>query len=1216
MNVQLLWRIKVGFRMLLLLVFMMNWQLPQANSVPATAQDEVLLVEAIQTIGKKYHVLFSYDRAWVKDITVLYDPAESNDLNEELEMVLNQTDLKYRVFDSKYVAVYRDKEVKTIPRKNKIPKVEYEPEKEKKAAVKRNPREVSTLSNESLHELYLHKLVINVSGTVMDASGAPLIGVNVLVQGTDNGTSTDLDGRFTLEDLDENAILVFSYIGYQTQQVALGGRTNLLVTMVEDLTTLEEVVVVGYGTQLKKDLTGSVAVVDVRDMKAQPAASPIESLQGKATGVHIINDGAPGATPQIRIRGFSTINNNNPLYIIDGVPYEGKLSWLNSSDIESLQVLKDASAASIYGARANNGVVIITTKNGQPGDPKISFNMYYGTQRPNRSRFPEFLNPQQYGEYVYQRYINAGKTPGLTGTTGTNYGSDPLTPVLPDYLVAGTKTGHEVTAADADPSKYNYSLEDPSQFYQITKANKEGTNWFEEITRNAPMQNYQLSISGGTDKSSYALSGGFFDQKGTFKYTKFKRYTLRSNTSFKLFNDRVTIGENFQYSHTSGNGFGVNENTSGSYQGEASPIGWAYRIQTIVPVYDIKGNFGGTRGDKLGNADNPLAILYRGKDNINNSNQLFGNTYADIQILDDLKFRTNFGLRYEEWGGKSIGYPNPERSEASFDNNVLNEYQGDGQEWTWTNTLTYAHNFNDIHRLTVLAGTEAIKGSYHSLNGSGRDFFVTGDLNYYYINTAASNSAGSSGGTSSLFSIFGRVDYSFMSKYLLSATLRRDGSSNFGPENRFGLFPAASAAWRLSEESFTDNAVWMDDMKIRAGYGVTGNQSIPSFQYLRRFASSINSSSYPITGGELASGLWTSNYDNAAIKWEERTSVNVGLDYSLFNYAIDGSIDWFSTETDGVLYPVPQPTAAVGKGSSPFINSGDIKNTGIEFAINYHHNLSANSDAFAFDIGASISSYKNTLVNLAPTVSEQPYLTLRGVTTSIMKAGAPLGAFYGYQVIGINQSESDIESSATYTGARVGGFKYEDVSGPEDVPDGIIDGFDRTVIGNPHPDFIYSLSFNAAYKNFDLTMFFNGTQGNELFDLTRQYTDFYAFPGAVSVRTLDAWSPENPESMIPSAYDEPPTIEFQSSSYYVQDGSFFRMKNLQLGYTLPVEDLFNSPYTSLRVYVSATNLFTITSYSGMDPEVSQYSSTFTAPGVDMGVYPIPRQYLVGVNISL
>lgn len=1147
------------------------------------------LGDVLREIEKQTTYRFAYNASQVDQYRVNLDSG-SRSLSRTLELILAEIPLEYKVIKNKFIVL---------------------------SAATRSIRRAAAppLMKKELPAPVLKIPPLNVSGMVTDEDGEALIGVNVQVKGTSHGTATDFDGQYELNDVDENAVLVFSYVGFHTQEVAIGGRTAIDVVMQSDAQLLEEVVVVGYGSQMRRDLTGSVAVVDVADLKAQPSASPIDGLQGKAPGVQIISDGAPGSTPQIRIRGFSTINNNDPLYVIDGVPFEGKLSWLNSNDIESMQVLKDASAASIYGARANNGVVIITTRTGKVGEPRISFDTYYGTQSPNRNRFPEFLNPQQYGEYVYQHYINAGKTPGLSGTTGSNYGFDPTKPVLPDYLVAGNKTGHNVTAEDADPSKYNYSLEDPGQYYQITKANKEGTNWFEEITQNAPMQNYQLSISGGSDKATYALSGGYFDQGGTYKYTHFKRYTLRSNTQFKVLNDRVTIGENLQYSYTAGNGFGVNVNTAGDYQGEESPIGWAYRIQTIVPVYDIMGNFAGTRGDKLGNADNPLSILYRGKDNINNSNQFFGNTFADVKILDELNFRTNFGLRYETWNGKSIGYPNPERSEGNFDNNTLSEYQGIGREWTWTNTLTYTNNFNDIHGLTLLLGTEAISGMSHSLDGGGRDFFVTGDLDYYYINTAATNNAGSSGGSSSLFSVFGRADYSYMSKYLISATLRRDGSSNFGPENRYGLFPAASVAWRLSGEEFMNNATWMDDMKIRVGYGVTGNQSIPSFQYLRRFASGINTSSYPISGSELSSGLWTSNYDNAAIKWEERKSVNFGIDYALFNYMFDGSIEWFNTQTDGVLYPVPQPSAAVGAGASPFINSGDIKNTGVEFSLNYHHNPSASAGQFQFDVGFSISSYKNTLVSLAPTVEEQPYLTLRGVTTSVMKENAPLGAFYGYQVIGINQSEEDIENSPSYSGARVGGFKFADVSGPEGEPDGIIDGFDRTVIGNPHPDFIYSLSLNAAYKNFDVNMFFNGSQGNDLFDLTRQYTDFYAFPGAVSVRTLDAWSPENPNSMMPSPYNEPPSIEVQSSSYYVQDGSFFRMKNLQLGYTVPFADLGISHISNLRVYVSATNLFTITSYSGMDPEVSQYSSTFTAPGVDMGVYPVPRQFLVGLNVT-
>src|SRR5690625_1369387 len=1147
------------------------------------------LGDVLREIEKQTTYRFAYNASQVDQYRVNLDSG-SRSLSKTLELILAEIPLEYKVIKNKFIVLSTP--ARSVHRAAAPP-----------------------LMKKELPAPALKIPPLNVSGTVTDQDGEPLIGVNVQVKGTSHGTATDFDGKYELNDVDENAVLVFSYVGFHTQEVTIGGRTTIDVVMQSDAQLLEEVVVVGYGSQMRRDLTGSVAVVDVAELKAQPSASPIDGLQGKAPGVQIISDGAPGGTPQIRISGFSTINNNDPLYIIDGMPYTGKLSWLNASDIESMQVLKDASAASIYGARANNGVVIITTRSGKSGAPKISFDTYYGIQSPNRNRFPEFRNPQQYAEYVYERYRNAGKTPGQSGNTGTNYGTDPNKPVLPEYLVAGSKTGHEVTAADADPAKYNYVM-DPSQFYQITKANKEGTNWFEEITQNAPMQNYQLAITGGSENATYALSGGYFRQEGTYKYTNFERYTLRSNSTFKVFNDRVTIGENLQYSFTKGNGFGVNVNTPGSYQGEASPIGWAYRIQTIVPVYDIMGNFAGTRGDKLGNADNPLSILYRAKDNIGNSGQLFGSTFADVKILEALNFRTTFGLRYENWNGYSIGYPNPERSEANFDNNSLSEYQGHGTDWTWTNTLTYKNRFGDAHDLTLLLGTEAFKGSSRSLDGSGRDFFVTGDLNYYYINTAATNSAGSSGGSSALFSLFGRADYALMDNYLFSATLRRDGSSNFGPENQYGLFPAASFAWRLSGEEFMSDANWMDDVKVRVGYGVTGNQSIPSFQYLRRFASSINASSYPISGGELSSGLWTSNYDNAAIRWEQVKSVNVGIDYSLFNQKIDGSLEWFDKRTDGVLYPVPQPTAAVGAGSSPFINSGDIKNTGVEFSINYHHATSLGSSPFQFDVGFFISHYTNDIIQLAPSVYEQPYLTLRGVTTSVMKSGAPLGAFYGYKIEGIFESEEEIANAASYDGARVGGFKFADVSGPgpDGKPDGVIDGHDRTVIGNPHPDFIYSLSLSAAYKNFDVNMFFNGSQGNDLFDLTRQFTDFYAFPGAVSVRTLDAWSPENPDGKLVSPNADAPTIEYQSSSYYVQDGSYFRMKNLQLGYTFPTSQVLNGAISNLRFYISATNLFTITSYSGMDPEVSQYSSTFTGPGVDMGVYPVPRQFLLGLNV--
>ncbi len=1054
-----------------------------------------------------------------------------------------------------------------------------------------------------------------VSGRVLNSTDAsPVPGASISVKGSGTAVVSDAEGVFSINVPGDNAILVISSVGFETVEIAVSGRNSIEVSLAERTDALEEVVVTGYTSQRKKDITGAVSVVDVAQMKAQPVASPVEALQGKATGVHIINDGAPGSTPQIRVRGFSTINNNDPLYVIDGVPYEGKLSWLNQNDIESMQVLKDASAASIYGARANNGVVIITTKKGKNGaPPRVTFDTYVGTQVPRKENFPKMMNPTQFAEYLYASFNNLNnpaQLPGQGSTTGTNYGTG-TTPVLPEYLLAGTKTGHDVTAADADmATKYNYSR-DPNTFYQIVKANQAGTNWFEEITHNAPMQNYMLNVAGGGQSSNYAISGSYMNQQGTIKHTGFERYTFRANTNFSIFNDKVRVGENFQYARTRSNGVGANVNTAGDYQGEGSPIGFAYRIQTIIPVYDEGGNFAGTRGDKLGNAQNPMAMLYRAKDNYTLSNTMLGNVYAEVDVLNGLTARTSFGLRYENWNSFSAGYPNPEHSEGSITNNSMSESYGFNNDWTWTNTLNYKRIF-DKHSIGVLAGTEAIKTKARNISGSRNDYFLLGNLDYYYLDVGSSNiNNGSSGYLSSLFSLFGKIDYGYDGRYLLSATIRRDGSSNFSDEFRYGVFPAISAAWRISGESFMAGVEWVNDLKLRAGYGVTGNQRIPPFNYLNRWTANQTASYYPIAGGTLASGIWKSNYSNPSIKWEEVRSLNIGLDFTLLNNVLDGSLEWYDRDTKDMLYPVPLPSAAVGQGSSPFVNVGNMNNKGFEIGLNYHY-FKPNASDFTFDVGFNFSKNINKVTYLAPSIPEQPYLGYRNVTVSILRPGEPFGAFYGYKMDGIYQNET--EAAAGYPGARVGGPKYVDVSGPSGRPDGVIDAFDRTIIGNPHPDFIYSFSLNATYKNFDVVMFFNGSQGNDLYEVTRQFTDFGLFGGSISTRLLDAWSPTNTDSKIPSPYANRPAYEMNSNSYYVIDGSFFRMRNLQLGYTFG-ENILGNNIRSLRAYLSATNLFTITKYTGMDPEVSQLSSTFSAPGVDSGIYPVSRQYLIGLSVT-
>jgi TonB-linked SusC/RagA family outer membrane protein len=1045
---------------------------------------------------------------------------------------------------------------------------------------------------------------VRITGRIISSDDqSPIPGASIKIKNSSQGTLSDGNGAFAL-NASPTDVLVISFIGYKSSEVTVGSRTSINVTLQQEDNNLNEIVVTGYTAQRKKDLTGAVAVVDVAQLKSQPAASAVEALQGKAPGVQIVNDGAPGSTPQIRVRGVTTINNNDPLYVVDGVPYEGKLSWLNQNDIESMQVLKDASSASIYGARANNGVVIITTRKGIQGPPKISFDTYYGLQAPRKSTFPEMMNPQQYAEYVFATFRNAN-----TPISGTNYGTG-ATPVLPEYLLAGSATGQAVTPADADPSRYSNN---PNTWYQITKANQTGTNWFDEITEVAPIQNYQLAASGGGENSTYSFSSGYLNQEGTIKYTGFKRYNVRANTSVSALDKRVRFGENMQYSYTEGFGLGVNPNVSGDYQDEGSAIGWAYRIPTIIPVYDIMGNYAGSKGSQLGNAENPLAFLYRGKDNLNKSNFFFGNAFGEVDIIKGLTARTSFGLRYENYNGVSMRYPNLEFSEGNSSNN-LNEYQGYTTEWTWTNTLTYATTIAEKHKINLLAGTEAIRSRNRQLDAGRNNFFLLGDMDYYYLGVGSSNiSNNSSGSVGSLYSLFGRADYAFNDRYLASVTIRRDGSSNFGSENKYGYFPAASVAWRVSEESFLkDKVSWLEDLKFRAGYGGTGNQRIPVNQYVNRYQSSISSAAYGFGGGnEMVTGLWQQNYANPEIKWESLQSINLGLDFTLFGSAIDGSFDWYNKKTSDMLYPVPLPATAVGLGASPYVNVGDMSNKGVELNINYHYGRNADSP-FKFDAGVNFSRNVNKIVTLAPGIDQQPYGAFRSLTTSILQEGQPFGAFYGYDVAGIYQSDADLAASPKYAGARVGGFKYTDVNG-----DGVVDPQDRTIIGNPNPDFYYSLSLNASYKNFDVALFFNGVQGNDLYDANRYFTDFSTFAGARSTRLLNAWSPTNTSSLIPSPYNNAAEIEYASSSYYIQNGSFFRMKNLQIGYSLPAQKIFGSKLgiNKFRIYASATNLFTITDYTGLDPEVSQESSTFSAPGVDRGIYPNARQFLLGLSVG-
>lgn len=1042
------------------------------------------------------------------------------------------------------------------------------------------------------------------SGKVTSAQGEALPGVTVMVKGTTHGTTTSADGSFTLNVPESSGILVFSFIGYTTVERAFTGPGTFHIRLADDRKALEEVVVTGYTTQRKKDLTGAVAVVDVQALKSQPAASATEALQGKAAGVNIVNDGSPGSTPQIRIRGYSTINNNDPLYVVDGVPYQGKVSWLNQNDIQSIQVLKDASAASIYGSRANNGVVIITTKQGKEGPPQITFDSYVGTAAPRTETFPKFLTPMQYAQYLFQSYRNAGRNPG--DYIGAMYGTG-QEPMLPTYLIAGSAVGHNVTDADADPAKYS---NDPSRFYQITKANQAGTDWMRAIMDKGRTQSYQLGAAGGGKNATYSFSAGYQDQEGILQHTGFKRYSVRANTQFQAFNGRLRFGENILFSRTDGVGFATNNNNPGDYNAENNPISTVYKNQTIIPLYDIAGNFAGPRGSGLGDGRNSLAVLYRAKDNFNRENRLFGNLFAEATLLEHFTARTSFGVNLNNFNSQNITYPNLEAPTGSGTNSY-SATQGYGSQWTWTNTLAYKRSFLEKHELSLLAGSEAIRNTFRNLSGARNGFFLLGDQNYYYLNAGSSNISNSeTGGINTLFSLFGRVDYAFQDKYLLSATLRRDGSSNFGAANRFGYFPAFSAAWRLSGEEFLQQTAWLQDLKLRFGYGETGNQNIPANNAIDVYQSLNTTSYYPINGtNSLVPGARQNQIGNPQLKWEALKSSNLGVDFAVLNGSIDGSLDVYRRTTSGMLFPVPLPSQAAGLASAPFVNAGNMRNQGMEAVVNYHYGL-ADNNGFRFDLGLNLAQNTNKIVQLAPGIENMALGNFRSLTTTIFQVGKPYGEFYGYQQAGIFQNAQQVAES-TQPGARIGGIRFADVN-----QDGKFSSADRTTLGSPLPKYTYGLNLNFFYKNFELTSFFYGSQGNKVYNQTKYFTDFQAFPSAASVRLLDAWSPTNTDSHIPSPSSLASPLEYQSSSYYIEDGSYFRLKNLQLGYSIPNALLGEKiGLSKLRVYGSVTNLFTLTKYSGMDPEITQANQTFSLPGIDFGVYPNPRQFLVGINAS-
>ncbi|MBP8097189.1 MAG: TonB-dependent receptor, partial [Saprospiraceae bacterium] len=1052
-----------------------------------------------------------------------------------------------------------------------------------------------------------------ISGKILagdDKSG--LIGATVVVKGTTNGTSTDFDGNFTLSVPNDASTLVVSSVGFLTREVDIASVNTVEVTLPVDVSTLEEIVVTGYASQRKKDITGAVTVVSAKELTAVPTASVTQMLQGRAAGVNIGNDNSPGGGTMVRIRGFGSINNNSPLFVIDGVPTQGTLNQLNPNDIESMQILKDASAASIYGARATNGVVIITTKKGKVGEPSITFDYYTGTQKPGRQL--DLLNTQQLGQYLYLADIGAGKNPSVNSPSAQYKFGPSGEQTIADYIYPNVY--------GSLPSNFTYTndIADPNlgkTAFNITKANKEGTNWQDVIFDPASISNYQLGASGGTNRGKFSISANYFKQDGILKYTQYDRYSIRANTEFNR--GKLTFGENFTYAYDERQGIANNN--------ESNPIMFAIRVHPIIPVFDITGGpvelggtntspyngFAGSRGVNLGNAPNPLARLYREKDNITKGNHMFGNVFAEVDILPNLKARTSLGLEYNLYNRSEYFHRDIEAAEPR-NANSLNVLSNTDNSLTWFNTLNYNRKFG-VHSFNLLVGTEAVT-TYGVGFLASRSSFAFDDLDYRYLDAGSAaglNNSGAGATRSALFSQFGKVNYSYKDLILADATLRRDGSSRFSANNRWAIFPAFSVGLRLSELDFMKNVSFVDELKVRAGWGKTGNQLIPNvYNAYTLYAPDPINNAYDIngTGSTIVGGFDLVQFGNSNGKWETNTSTNIGFDAVLLKNKLEVVFDWYNRITTDMLTQISPPRTA-GSGTVPYTNIGEIRNRGVDLGLNFRDQIGE----FRYQVGVNVAHYKNEVLKL----NNDPNATVFGFATrlpaiSATKAGLPIASYYGYIVDGVIKDQAEADAApkfGTYT--KEGTFKFRDING-----DNKITAADRTIIGDPHPDFTYGLNLNLGYKNFDLTMFAQGSQGNEIFNYVRYWTDFNTFQGNRSIELLnDSWKKSGDIAKLPRLNSGDATSQ-QISSYFIEDGSYMRIKNLQLTYSIPNHLTSRVGISNAQIYLQGQNLLTLTKYTGLDPDINLRTSGNDNQdihmGIDEGAYPVAKSFLIGARL--
>ena len=1057
----------------------------------------------------------------------------------------------------------------------------------------------------------LRPLQKTITGTITSVEdGEPLPGVSILIVGTNTGTISDIDGNYSIS-ANSDQVLRFSFIGFAEQEVEVGAQSVINISMSADSEELEEIIVTGYSVDTRRETTGSVSTVKSKDLTVVPSGNVEQQLQGRVAGVTVITNGQPGTTSQIRVRGFGAFSGNEPLYVVDGVPVTST-EFLNPDDIESTTVLKDAAAASIYGARAANGVIVYTTKQGKKGPQKlkVTYDGMVGFTDPGTGS--ESLNPQDFAEWTWNAIKNTARqndTDPVFNHPQFGTGSNPQ---IPQYLLVGNTSGFNGTL-NLEEERANYNVDpEKGDIYQVTKPNLAGTDWYDAITRTALLTRHSIGMSGGGEGNRFYIGLGAQEQEGILIHQNFRRYTARINSEFDIL-PNLRLGQNFQGTYRQvrlllGGGGG-----QGSSNDE-NVILSASRMPTIIPIYDEFGGYAGTRAQGFNNPNNPVAALDGDQNDRGFNGSAFGNVYLEFEPIEGLTLRSSVGGRYNGsyfWGYTRRTYENSENN-GSFG---YNEGSGYNFSWIFTNTANYKKIFGGYHEFDILLGQESLNtGSGRNINASGLNpfsqdtDFVT--LSVLPADTRQVNSDYYKGVNFS--SYFGRLKYTFNDKYMLSFVVRRDGSSRFGSENRYGVFPAFSAAWRISDEAFLESATFIDDLKIRGGYGIMGNSNNvdPNNQY-SLYATSIGASSYDISGtnNSAAEGFYRSRIGNPFAQWEKAITQNIGFDGRFFNDKLDVIVDFWQKDTEDLLFQVPVTVMNGVFATPPSRNVAKMVNKGIDIQVITRGDVGQ----IGYEVTVNGGVLKNEIVELA---EDLDYISginpdFRGIQPIRNQVGQPISAFFGYEVEGLFSDQADVDAHATQEGAAPGRFKFKDIDG-----NGEINSDDRTYLGAPVPKFTGGLNIKLDYKNFSLETYSFMSLGSKIFNQSKWFTHFYtSFAGSnKSAAVKDSWTFEDPNSDIPIFEDVSNfSTNTQSNSWYVETGSYFRMQNITLAYNFPTAALQKLRMEKLRVFAGLNNIFTISGYSGLDPSVG--GDADTQFGIDVGNYPITRSFTFGVNVG-